>query len=115
MQIELLYPKVTEAIARAEMLAGTAPEAAPAAHLEVSLLEEQIARLLPVDDEEGAIARRGAVRAAVAAGDMPRARWLVEVYSTEPCTGEALKAELEGLLDLSGGEESAVTPGVRRA
>lgn len=66
-----LYPRLTEAIRRAEAL-GTDLKA-PAAYLEVSKLEERIADLLPASNPEGLLARRGAIRAATAAGDTQRA------------------------------------------
>lgn len=69
MDIESLYPLVTEAIRRAELLAEARAPEATSAHREVSLLEEKIAELLPASEAEGALARRGAVRAALAAGD----------------------------------------------
>ncbi|MGJ5221026.1 hypothetical protein ACQR16_32920, partial [Bradyrhizobium oligotrophicum] len=96
--IEALYPRVTEAIRRAESLDGLDAAAAIGAYLEVSLLEEQIALLLPPGDVEGAIARRGAVRAAISARDFARATELVSKFSQEPGVGGALSFELRALL-----------------
>ncbi len=73
MNLETLYPLVTEAIRRAEVLDELGAPGAQHAYLDVSLLEERIANLLPVSDAEGAIARRGAVSAAIAAHEFRRA------------------------------------------
>ena len=98
MDLDALYPLVTEAIRRAEVLDDlNAPGAAPA-YLDVSLLEAKLAELLPVSDVEGAIARRGAVRAAVAAGDLPRAQELWARYAAEPGADAALVTELGRLV-----------------
>ncbi len=83
MSIETLYPLVTEAIRRAEALEDLGDPQAPAAQLEVSLLEERIAETLPASDPEGALARRGAVRAALAAKDLNRARRLTARFLEE--------------------------------
>ena len=64
--IELLYPLITEAIRRAETLEDLRAPGAHSAYLDVSLLEERITEFLPACDPEGALARRGAVRAALA-------------------------------------------------
>ena len=69
MTLDELYPRVTEAILRAEQLEETGPEVEAAkAYLTVSFLEEEIAELVAANEDEGAIARRGAVRAAAKAG-----------------------------------------------
>jgi hypothetical protein len=83
MSIENLYPLVSEAIQRAETLEDLGAPGARSAHLDVSLLEEKIAELLPASDPEGALARRGAVRAAFAAGELTRARKLAEEFLAE--------------------------------
>jgi len=83
MSVEILYPLVTEAIRRAETFRDLGNPGARDAHLEVSLLEEKIAESLPVSDPEGALARRGAVRAALAAGDLTRAGRLTARFLEE--------------------------------
>lgn len=96
--IETLYPLVTEAIRRAETLTSLGAPGAPTAWLDVSLLEEEISRILPTSDPEGEIARRGAVRAAVTANQPLRARELVSRFSMEPDVTHALCSELAALL-----------------
>lgn len=84
MSTELLYPMVSEAIRRAETLEDLGAPGTPSAFLDVSLLEEKIAETLPASDPEGALARRGAVRAALSAGDYRRVRQLVDRFRDEP-------------------------------
>lgn len=98
--IDTLYMLVTEAIIRANTLADLGAPGAATASSDVSILEERIAEVLPPSDPEGAIARRGAVRAAVAAGDLPRAIRLVNQYSDDSNANRELRQELHGLLDL---------------
>jgi hypothetical protein len=84
MNIDDLLERVTEAIGQAEALEDQGPSAAMrAAFLTVSFLEEELAEAMPPSDAEGAIARRGAVRAALKAGVLPRARDLAERYLAE--------------------------------
>lgn len=90
MSTEILYPLISEAIRRAEALEDLGDPEAPAAHLVVSLLEERIAEMLPAADPEGALARRGAVRAALAAGDPTRARRLTARFLEEDTSDSAL-------------------------
>ena len=94
MDIESLYPLVTEAIRRAEIFDDLNAPGARDAHRDVSLLEEQIATLLPASNTEGAIARRGAVRAAIAAGDFQRAEALAARFSADADTNKSLRREL---------------------
>jgi hypothetical protein len=68
------------------------------AHRDVLLLEERIASLQPASNPEGAIARRGAVRAAIAAGDLSRARELAERFSAEAGASDLLKRELNKMI-----------------
>ena len=104
MSIELLYPLVSEAIRRAETLEDLGAPGARSAYLDVSLLEERISEALPASDPEGALARRGAVRAALAARELTRARRLAERFLVE--TGEDAELQAE-LLELSAqGERS---------
>ncbi|MDA1050213.1 MAG: hypothetical protein O3C40_07005 [Planctomycetota bacterium] len=97
MDLESLYPLVTESIRRAEILEDLRAPGACAAHLDVSLIEEQIAELLPASDAEGAVARKGAVRAALAATDFARAQTLTARFTAEQGVGAELKAELTNL------------------
>lgn len=83
MDLETLYTLVTEAIRRAESSDDPSAPGARQAYLDVSLLEERIASLLPQSDPEGAIARRGAVSAAIAANDFRRAEELQAKFSAE--------------------------------
>src|SRR4029078_3347142 len=76
MTLDFLYPLITEAIRRAETLEDLRGPGARSAHLDVALLEEEIAEVLPASDPEGALARRGAVRAALAAREIARAQQL---------------------------------------
>jgi hypothetical protein len=94
MSLELLYPEVSEAIRRAEILEDRGDPGASSAYLDVSLIEERIAEALPASDPEGALARRGAVRAALAAKDLARAQQLVERFLAEVGDNAELQAEL---------------------
>ncbi len=102
MELETLYPLVTDAIRRAEVLDELGAPGARQAYLDVSLLEERIARLLPQTDVEGVIARRGAVRAAIAAHEFRRATDLVTRYAAEGGIDGSVRAALIAL-----GEEAA--------
>ncbi len=84
MTLDELYERVTEAILRAETLEDEGNSAeAQGAYLAVSLLEAQIAERLSAAGAEGAIARRGAVRAAQKAGERARADALAERYGVD--------------------------------
>lgn len=87
MNLDFLYPLVTEAIRRAEILEDLHSPNARAAYAEVSLLEAKIAELLPASHPEGALARRGAVRAALAARELARAQQLAERFLAEADAG----------------------------
>ena len=84
MSIEDLYPRVTEAIERAQALedAGDA-DAARVAYREVSTIEAAIAAELPPRTTGGDVARCGAVNAARKSGDEARARELARRYLDE--------------------------------
>jgi len=98
MTLESLYLLVTEAIERAEGLEDLGAPSAREAHFEVSLIEEEIATLVPGTETEGAIARRGAVRHATTARAYERAGELVARFLAE----EAMPGELrEELIELS--------------
>jgi len=90
---------VTEAIMRADTLADLGSPTAADAYREVSLLEERLADTLPASDAFGAIARRGAVRAACAAGDDARARALAAQYLADEDASRELRAEITALIE----------------
>jgi two-component system response regulator DesR len=98
MDRDSLYMLVTEAIERAENLEDLGAPGAHQAHLDVSLIEERIAALVPASEVEGAIARRGAVRHAVAAGAHSRANDLTARFVAEDAAPAALQHELRNLL-----------------
>jgi hypothetical protein len=105
MNIDELYERVTEAILRAEHLEEQGPTAEMReAYLRVSWIEEEIAEATPASGPEGAIARRGAVRAALKAGVPMVARELAERYLAEPAPHalaheiRRMKADAEALL-----------------
>jgi hypothetical protein len=98
MEIQSLYPLLTEAIRRAEIYDEIKAPGARNAYRDVSLLEEQVARLLPASNDEGAIARRGAVRAAIAAEDLDRAEQLAEEYCADSNANASLKRELKDMV-----------------
>lgn len=97
MNIEILYPLVTEAILHAERLEDLGVPSYQNAYQDVSLLEERIATLLSASDEEGAIARRGAIRAAMAAHKFHRAEELITKYSAENDLDSSLEEDLKEL------------------
>lgn len=101
MSLEILYPLVTEAIRRAETLEDLGAPDAHRAYRAVSFLEEKVAEILPASDPEGALARRGAVRAALAARELARAEQLAERFLTEVGTDAGLRGDLLRLLEQS--------------
>ena len=86
--------QLTDAIFRAEREGAGSP-AADAAYGEVSVLEQRVARTMPADTIEGALARVGAVAAALRASDWLRATMLVDEY-LRGASGD-LRQELESL------------------
>ena len=98
METDTLNTLVTGAIWRAEQLEahGIRPAQAWA---EVSSLEEELAKSLPAEEAEGRIARRGAVRAAVKAGDFPRAHLLSDGYLSDEAAPKSLKTALRKILE----------------
>ncbi len=84
MSAEEIYPELSEAIWLAENVRDQLSEAARSAYSRVSDLEEAVAKLLPAASVEGAIARRGAVRAALAAGEPARAWKLASGFLADP-------------------------------
>lgn len=92
-----LNQHVSEAINAAERMTDQSSVEAKESYLKVSRLEEQIAELVPASDVQGAIARRGAVRAAMNAGDERRAIGLAATYARTGAD-ETLARELQELL-----------------
>lgn len=96
--LESLYRDVTEAVLRAESaerakdVRRTAEE-----YFRVSCLEEKIARELPPDEPNGAIARRGVVTAALAAKRYDRALEFTKRYLDEPGATDSQRAKLAAL------------------
>ncbi|MFY9824447.1 MAG: hypothetical protein WAM82_23930 [Thermoanaerobaculia bacterium] len=99
MNLDFLYILVTEAIRRAETLEDLRAPGVHTAYSEVSLLEEKVAELLPASNPEGALARRGAVRAALAAREFGRAQRLAERFLAEADADAESKARLRGLFE----------------
>jgi hypothetical protein len=96
-ELDSLNLRVTSAIMLAEHLPPDSPEAA-AAFREVSHIEEAIARCTDPSDLGGAIARRGAITAALSGHDWSRARNLAERYLAEPLPSD-LRVDLVALRD----------------
>jgi len=97
MDIDTVYPVVTEAIRQAEALEDRGAPEARGAFSEVSRLEEQIAEIVSLNDYEGVVARRGAVRAAIKAREFSRAQNLAARYAAEDGVDDELAADLEAL------------------
>jgi len=95
---DALNTLVTEAIWRAEELEALGIPPAPAWR-EVSAIEEELAKVIPVSDGQGRIARRGAVSAALKAGDYDRAQALVDAYIAEQEAPDSLKTGLHEILE----------------
>jgi hypothetical protein len=94
--IDRLYERVTSAIFTAEEAEARGDlVGARKAYLEVSFLEEDIASRLDASDTEGAIARRGAITAALSADLPERALDIVHRYLREE-----LPTALDGQLKL---------------
>ena len=98
MASEPLNALVTSAIWRAQQLEAHGIGSAPQAWAEVSSIEEELAKTYPISQGEGRIARRGAVRAALKAGDYTRAQDLSDSYANEKGATKALKATLREML-----------------
>jgi hypothetical protein len=88
-ETETLNVLVTGAIRRAEQLEAESLSSASQVWAEVSALEEDLAKVLPVSESEGRIARRGAVRAALKAADYARAYALADRYAAEEAAPSA--------------------------
>ncbi len=99
MDSDTLNTLVSSAIWRAEQLETHAFHSSATAWTEVSSLEEELAKVLPPTGPEGRIARRGAVRAALKAGDYVRAQALAEGYLSDSSSPKSLKTELRRILE----------------
>ena len=99
MDVSTLNALVSSAIWRAEQLEELELDAASSAWLEVSKLEEELAKVKPADDSEGRIARRGAVRAALKANDIARAEELAKLFADDGAS-RVLRKELHDLLKM---------------
>jgi hypothetical protein len=111
-ETDTLNTLVSGAIWRAEQLEGHGIRSASQAWAEVSSLEEELAKALLVSESEGRIARRGAVRAALKAGDYARAHALADAYIAEEAAPRSLKAALRKILEE---DDRAVASGFRYA
>jgi hypothetical protein len=95
---DTLNTLVTEAIWRAEELEALGIPASRA-WKEVSAIEEELAKAFPVSDGQGRIARRGAVSAALKAGDYDRSQALVDAYVAEEAAPDFRKTGLQEILE----------------
>jgi hypothetical protein len=82
-EVDACNALVTEAIGRAERTERESPLRARDAWRDVALWEQRLAALLPADDEEGRVARRGAVTARIRAGDRAGAEALLARYAVD--------------------------------
>jgi len=98
-ETDALNTLVSGAIWRADQLETHGIRPASQAWAEVSSLEEELAKALPVSESEGRIARRGAVRAALKAGDYDRAHALADGYLAEEAGPRSLKTALRKILE----------------
>jgi len=98
-ETDALNTLVSGAIWRAEQLETHGIRPASQAWAEVSSLEEELAKALPVSESEGRIARRGAVRAALKAADYARAHALADGYLAEEAAPRSLKTALRKILE----------------
>lgn len=93
-----LYERVTAAILAAEKAeAADNPGATADAYLNVSFLEDEIAKLLPATEPEGEVARRGAITAALSARLYLRAVALAECYLADTAVSLELRTQLMDL------------------
>ena len=99
METDTLNTLVTGAIWRAEQLEAYGIYPATQAWSEVSSLEEELAKAHPASKSQGRIARRGAVRAALKAGDYSRGHELAALYLGEKSAPESLKAALRIIME----------------
>jgi hypothetical protein len=120
--IDRLYERVTSAIFTAEEAEARGDMvAARKAYLEVSFLEEDIGSRLDANDAEGAIARRGAITAALSADLPERALDIVHRYLREQLPAplgvqlKLLQAEALSRRDSSDLRQVSVRPAARFA
>ena len=99
MENDTLNTLVSGAIWRVEQLEALGLRPASQAWAEVSSLEENLAKAIPVSESEGRIARRGAGRAALKAGDYARAQALADGYLADDGAPESLKTALCNILE----------------
>ena len=99
METDTLNTLVSGAIWRAEQLEALGVRPASQAWGEVSSLEEELAKAIPASESEGRIARRGAVRAALKAGDYSRAHALADGYLAEEAAPRSLTTALRKILE----------------
>lgn len=99
MNLDALLSLVSGAIWRAEQLEDLGLETAPAAWMEVSQFEAELAAITPAKDPEGRIARRGAVRAALKAGKYQRAHDLAQKYLAEAGAPRSLKTDFREIME----------------
>ena len=97
MTVDTLHALVSSSIWRADQLDDLGLETACVAWMEVSKLEEELAKIIPAKETEGRIARRGAVRAALKAADLVRAQALVERFAKDGAS-RALRTEFHTML-----------------
>jgi hypothetical protein len=95
---EGLNALVTSAIWRAQELETLGIGSASQAWSEVSSIEQELAKTHPTSQGQGRIARRGAVRAALKAGEYARAQELADGYANERGATSALKTALKEML-----------------
>ena len=112
METDALNTLVSGAIWRAEQLEAHGIRPASQAWAEVSSLEEELAKALPVSESEGRIARRGAVRAALKAGNYARAHALADAYLAEEAAPRSLQTALRMILEE---DDRAMASGFRYA
>jgi hypothetical protein len=86
---------VSIAIRRAELLDDAQSPAASDAWHEVMLYEERLAKIIPPDEITGGVARAGAVRAALAAGERLEAERLAAQYLAESSLPAERRAAIE--------------------
>ena len=98
MDIDTLNALVTDAIWRAQELDALGIQPA-SAWREVSVFEEELAKALPSSEYEGQIARRGAVRSALKAGEYARAQSLCETYLADADAPTFLKTGVQEILE----------------
>lgn len=99
METDTLNTLVSAAIWRAEELEARGIRYASQAWAEVSSLEGELAKLIPASQAEGRFARRGAVAAALKAGDYARAQALADGYLADEAAPESLKKSLREILE----------------